>query len=372
MLCAGLYRLEAVALGNFYVQNPEAKAVMKPPGKNATHYFNTHQAACAEMGVCWVSDGKYSYITVQATLPTSVEAVVPPLSTSTAAGALPSLAVRDSFLSSSYAPIASFETQDTKWSPAVSTNVHNTWGAGMDTTWNAFGHIGQPLLKAEQKQEATLFLDLERQLQKELDQQPRQRIQEAQYHQATHTPQTLTQPLFLSTSKVLSSECGWQRIQILKWLQEDAIPVTTFRLLYSAAIHGWGSTDFHRCCDGQGPTLVVAQAVEAHNDTPHALLGGFTSVSWEGPYTQRLQPDPCSFLFSFGSSWHKKYPLDSSTGVPQGTVVHSADYGPSFGGAFSMHICNEPNTEEKSYHDMGVSKTNKQFRLSTFEVWALR
>ena len=48
---------------------------------------------------------------------------------------------------------------------------------------------------------------------------------------------------------------------------------STFSLLFRASDVGSSRDDFHRCCDNQGPTLVVARS-ETY------IFGGFTSKSW--------------------------------------------------------------------------------------------
>jgi hypothetical protein len=45
--------------------------------------------------------------------------------------------------------------------------------------------------------------------------------------------------------------------------------------LYIAKRDGWSSTDFHRCVDNKGPTLVVCRAANG------VVFGGYTSTSWE-------------------------------------------------------------------------------------------
>ena len=48
----------------------------------------------------------------------------------------------------------------------------------------------------------------------------------------------------------------------------------SFSLLYRASVDGATPTDFHRCCDNKGPTLVVIKNGEN-------VCGGYTSKSWE-------------------------------------------------------------------------------------------
>ena len=54
------------------------------------------------------------------------------------------------------------------------------------------------------------------------------------------------------------------------WLPPNA----TCSLLFRASPDGKTPADFHRCCDGKGPTLVVIKSGEY-------IGGGYTTKSWE-------------------------------------------------------------------------------------------
>ena len=45
-------------------------------------------------------------------------------------------------------------------------------------------------------------------------------------------------------------------------------------MIYRGSTHGWTAEDFHRHCDGKGPTLVLVRS------TKKVSCGGFTSVEW--------------------------------------------------------------------------------------------
>ena len=57
---------------------------------------------------------------------------------------------------------------------------------------------------------------------------------------------------------------------VMSWLRPNA----TCSLLFRASTDGETPADFHRCCDGKGPTLVVVKSGEY-------IFGGYTSKSWE-------------------------------------------------------------------------------------------
>ena len=54
----------------------------------------------------------------------------------------------------------------------------------------------------------------------------------------------------------------------------DRFASARFERIYSASSDGWGSEDFHRCCDRKGPTLVVVRTTEDF------IVGGFTTAEW--------------------------------------------------------------------------------------------
>ena len=45
---------------------------------------------------------------------------------------------------------------------------------------------------------------------------------------------------------------GWF-MYINEWIGKNF----SLELIYRASNNGWASTDFHKCCDGKGPTVVV-------------------------------------------------------------------------------------------------------------------
>ena len=59
---------------------------------------------------------------------------------------------------------------------------------------------------------------------------------------------------------------------VMSWLPTSA----TCSLLFRATADGKTPTDFHRCCDNKGPTLVVIQSGEY-------ICGGYTLKSWTSP-----------------------------------------------------------------------------------------
>ena len=73
---------------------------------------------------------------------------------------------------------------------------------------------------------------------------------------------------FLGSSLIVKNETHQSALQ--SWLPPNA----TCSLLYRASTDGNTPSDFHRCCDNKGPTLVLIKSGEY-------IFGGYTSKSWE-------------------------------------------------------------------------------------------
>jgi len=67
-------------------------------------------------------------------------------------------------------------------------------------------------------------------------------------------------------------------------------PNAKFELIYSGKCDGWAIADFHRKCDGQGPTVVLMKSSKDFK------FGGFASIPWAS--TGGWKNDNESFIFS--------------------------------------------------------------------------
>ena len=76
-----------------------------------------------------------------------------------------------------------------------------------------------------------------------------------------------TSPGFLGSSLIVKNDTHQSALQ--SWLPPNA----TCSLLYRASTDGKKCKDFHRCCDNNGPTLVLIKSGEN-------IFGGYTSKSW--------------------------------------------------------------------------------------------
>ncbi len=89
-------------------------------------------------------------------------------------------------------------------------------------------------------------------------------------------------------------------------------------LQYRASRDGWEATDYHRFCDGKGPTVSLIMT------TNNVLCGGFLQISIKssGSNTE----DPNCFLFSLKTL--TKYPVVDS----KNATYFGSSTGPWFGG----------------------------------------
>lgn len=129
---------------------------------------------------------------------------------------------------------------------------------------------------------------------------------------------------------------------VMSWLPTSA----TCSLLFRATADGKTPTDFHRCCDNKGPTLVVIQSGEY-------ICGGYTSKSWTSPgeneHSLLTSPsaaicthiaDSQSFLFTLvNPSGNEEVKIAPRAGASAG-ILCKDDWGPCFG--------------DKSYYDLLV------------------
>ncbi|XP_022810468.1 uncharacterized protein LOC111347493 [Stylophora pistillata] len=107
---------------------------------------------------------------------------------------------------------------------------------------------------------------------------------------------------------------------LLSWLS----PGVTFSLLYCASADGNTPADFHRCCDNNGPTLVMIRSEDC-------ICGGYTSKSWVSASPMRAIEDDESFLFTLiNPSGSKPMRIYVDPDNPGG-IQCDRDKGPCFG-----------------------------------------
>jgi hypothetical protein len=147
-------------------------------------------------------------------------------------------------------------------------------------------------------------------------------------------------------------------------------------LIYKATRDGFGGSDFHRCCNSQGPTMTVIQSKDGGY-----LFGGYTSISWRsvGNY---VEDKDGPFLFTLTNP-HGIPPTKYPNKDVQHSIYDRRDYGPTFGAGCDLYVCHNSQTTEgsgfgfsRSYSDTTnrgetTFTGNKYFQTSDIEVYRL-
>jgi len=95
-------------------------------------------------------------------------------------------------------------------------------------------------------------------------------------------------------------------------------PGARFQLLYSGKRQGWQIDDFHRVCDGHGPTMVLFKSSKGFR------FGGYTALPWTN--NGWWKEDRESFIFSVDERELVFKPDNYSK-----AVAHASTVGPNFG-----------------------------------------
>ncbi|KAH3732493.1 hypothetical protein Pelo_16671 [Pelomyxa schiedti] len=111
---------------------------------------------------------------------------------------------------------------------------------------------------------------------------------------------------------------------------------TTWRLLWRGSDHGFGGAKFHELCNNITPTLSIVRT------TTNYICGGYTNIQFDNG--------------------------DASRGGP--------DYGPTYGGGFSLYVCDNSNTTTGSYTSLSPSYCEQpqhnppnEYLAGTYSSW---
>eukprot|EP01130_Rhizamoeba_saxonica_P005321 TRINITY_DN2137_c0_g1_i1.p1 TRINITY_DN2137_c0_g1~~TRINITY_DN2137_c0_g1_i1.p1 ORF type:complete len:356 (-),score=59.06 TRINITY_DN2137_c0_g1_i1:304-1371(-) len=133
-------------------------------------------------------------------------------------------------------------------------------------------------------------------------------------------------------TKLLSSE---HQDIIKSWTAMDHHWV----LIYRASEDGFTSSDFHRKCDGKGPTVTILES------SSRFLFGGFTSISWDS--SNGYKSDDKAFIFSLTNPFNYS-PTKCPSGGDEYTINCNSSYGPVFGGGCDIFVSNNSNKNPSS------------------------
>lgn len=142
------------------------------------------------------------------------------------------------------------------------------------------------------------------------------------------------------TSKVVSDVSSIQRLFDSK--------ISSFRLLFRASEHNFSIKEFHKKCDGQAGTLILAETEFGK------VIGGYTPIAWSSAKKQ-WAADKSMKSFIFSLNMREKFTLN----LAQFAIANNPDKGPIFG---CCDICIVDNSQkERSNAEFPISYNNGKY-----------
>eukprot|EP01083_Nonionella_stella_P296481 1007224_1 len=178
-------------------------------------------------------------------------------------------------------------------------------------------------------------------------------------------------PKMTIASKILKSKENRYLTKILP----KKLKNKKYKLLFRATKDGFSSSQFHAKCDNKGATLTIAQSTTNH------VFGGYTSFPWSSSGSYKY--DQNAFIFLLRSSRRKSgVPMKWAVTNANNAVQHNASYGPTFGGGHDFYLCNNCNSVNSSYTNLGNSYAapkdqtllagSYNFMVKDYEVWQIK
>ena len=168
-------------------------------------------------------------------------------------------------------------------------------------------------------------------------------------------------PIINSQSKIINFDSFKQ---LNNWI--NPLKSLKFDLLFTASINGDTAEDFHKYCDGKGPTMTVVKGKNGY------IFGGYVTVPFSSD--NKYHYDDKAFLFSLTNM--KKFPMK----MKEYAVNHNFLFGPCLGYSDNCDLaifpCCLSNTRSysnpKSYEFnrvdlIGISE--KYFGVKDYEVY---
>eukprot|EP01099_Mayorella_cantabrigiensis_P005806 TRINITY_DN4716_c0_g1_i1.p1 TRINITY_DN4716_c0_g1~~TRINITY_DN4716_c0_g1_i1.p1 ORF type:complete len:529 (+),score=111.46 TRINITY_DN4716_c0_g1_i1:143-1588(+) len=159
-----------------------------------------------------------------------------------------------------------------------------------------------------------------------------------------------------------------EKEQLFRWLEEargeGKVKKTT--LLFRASVDGFRAKDFHRCCDAQGPTVVVFRTGSGKK------AGGYANVSWRSQGGYKEDVEGKSFLFSLDQK--SKHNYKGNTGK---AIYNDSSHGPNFGFnrdlflSSNCHVNHSSSADTNSYFVPSATYLTGEtkFQVDEYEVW---
>ena len=171
-------------------------------------------------------------------------------------------------------------------------------------------------------------------------------------------------PIINSESQIINSE---QFKQLNNWI--NPIKSLNFELIYTASINGDDDKNFHKNCDGKGPTVTIVKSKNGY------IFGGYLTVPFS--YDRQSHYDDKAFLFSLTNM--KKFPIK----LKEHAVFHyNKGWGPYIGykDKCDLAIKSECLSNKKSYCEPTsyefervdlIGSYEKNFEVEDYEIYLI-
>jgi len=123
----------------------------------------------------------------------------------------------------------------------------------------------------------------------------------------------------ININPIIESKSNIINNNLFKKLNEwiNQLKSLKFKLIFSATKNGDKNSDFHKYCDGKGPTVTIVKGENGH------IFGGYVTVLYSSDNQSHY--DDKAFLFSLTNM--KKFPIK----IKEKAVCHYPSWGPYIG-----------------------------------------
>ena len=145
---------------------------------------------------------------------------------------------------------------------------------------------------------------------------------------------------------------------IINWIREKTGKKDIkFELIFRKSDNGSNSSDFHKYCDGKGPTLSLIETKD------NLIIGGFTPLNWQSDKGVSVF-DYSNQTFIFSLNKMKKYDLIDPN--KKKAIYNWDEYGPNFGNG-NIRLNKNLNTGESHSHGGCSFINNDHYELTGFQ-----
>ena len=186
-------------------------------------------------------------------------------------------------------------------------------------------------------------------------------IEEIKKEKEIQIQQNKINPIVNSKSKIINDELFKQ---LNNWINPSKS--LKFELIFIASINGDKASDFHKYCDGKGPTVTIVKGKNGH------IFGGYVTVPFSSDHQSHF--DDKAFLFSLTNK--KQFPIK----IKEQAVCHYLHWGPYIGYKekcdLAINTCclnnnksySEPNSYEFTRVEL-IGTTERKFEVADYEVY---